>query len=58
MNGFDWDQGEEPPEEEDQKKIKQNRDKEKQRRKKESQYEKEGQKKHSVHFLNLPEPEY
>ncbi len=40
MNRFDWDKRKEFPEEEEQKKVKQNREKKEQWRKEKSQYEK------------------
>ena len=58
MNRFDWDKRKEFPEEEDQKKVKQNREKKEQWRKEKSQHEKKRKQKQFVHFLNLSEPEY
>ena len=54
MNGIDWDKRREFPEEEDQKKVKQNREYEKQRMKEKSQYEKKRKQKKFVHFLKSP----
>jgi len=54
MNKFDWDKRKEFPEEEGQKKVKQNREKKKQRRKEKSQYKKERHQKQFVHFLQSP----
>jgi len=54
MSRFGLDQGEEPPEKEDQKKIKQNREKKEQRGKDKSQDEKERQKTQFIHFLRSP----
>ena len=54
MNRFDGNKRKEFPEEEDQKKVKQNRENEKQRRKEKSQYEKKRKQKQFVHFLKFP----